>query len=63
VDGKPAAVASPFYQRDELASGQRVEGPAVIQQFESTVVVPPGGSLVVNSHGVLVADLNEGRSS
>jgi N-methylhydantoinase A/oxoprolinase/acetone carboxylase beta subunit len=61
IDGKPASVASPFYQRDELATGQRVTGPAVIQQFESTVVVPPGRSLVVNSHGVLVGDLTEGK--
>ena len=67
VDGKPTALPCPFYQRDDLAPGQRVTGPAVIQQFESTAVIPPDRSMVVDSHGVLIVDLTEtsgeGRTS
>ena len=46
IDGKPTALQCPFYQRDDLAPGQRVTGPAVIQQFESTAVIPPDRSMV-----------------
>ncbi|MCI0636584.1 MAG: hydantoinase/oxoprolinase family protein, partial [Actinobacteria bacterium] len=35
---------SAFYQRDRLPVGERIEGPAVLVQFDSTVVVPPGMS-------------------
>ncbi len=67
IDGKPTALQCPFYQRDDLAPGQRVTGPAVIQQFESTAVIPPDRSMVVDSHGVLIVDLTEtsgeGRTS
>ena len=31
-----------FYHREKLPVGERVEGPAVLVQFDSTVVVPPG---------------------
>jgi N-methylhydantoinase A/oxoprolinase/acetone carboxylase beta subunit len=36
-----------------------IEGPAVIQQFESTVVIPPGRSLTVDRHGILMAAIDD----
>jgi N-methylhydantoinase A len=33
-----------FYHRDKLPVGEQVQGPAVLVQFDSTVVVPPGAS-------------------
>lgn len=57
VDGEPAQLPCPFYDRDELAPGQVIAGPAVIQQFESTTVVPPDRSVEVNPYGILTADL------
>ena len=35
-------VETPLYLRSELPAGARVEGPAIIDQFDSTTVVPPG---------------------
>ena len=35
------AVDTPIYDRSDLPAGARVEGPAIIQQLDSTVVVPP----------------------
>jgi N-methylhydantoinase A len=36
------AVDTALYRRDELRAGARIAGPAVIEQLDSTVVVPPG---------------------
>lgn len=42
IDDKPKTVATPFYQREKLRSGNLVSGPAIIEQFDATTVVPPG---------------------
>ena len=36
------AVDTPIYARDTLSSGMSVAGPAIIEQLDSTTVVPPG---------------------
>ncbi len=36
------AVPTPVYRRDELAAGVRFTGPVVIDQLDSTTLVPPG---------------------
>jgi N-methylhydantoinase A len=45
-----------FYRRDGLPAGARVEGPAVLVQFDSTVVVPPGASAEVLPTGDVLID-------
>ncbi len=35
-------VDTPIFERDALAAGTRFEGPAIINQLDSTTVVPPG---------------------
>ena len=42
------AVDTPVYWRDDLPCGARVEGPAIIQQLDSTTVLPPGAALEVD---------------
>jgi N-methylhydantoinase A len=37
-----AAVETPLYLRADLPAGARLEGPAVVDQLDSTTVVPPG---------------------
>ncbi|MEQ1942639.1 hydantoinase/oxoprolinase family protein [Mesorhizobium sp. VNQ89] len=41
-DELPEAVDTPVYDRAELKAGMKVAGPAVIDQLDSTVIVPPG---------------------
>jgi N-methylhydantoinase A/oxoprolinase/acetone carboxylase beta subunit len=41
------------YDGDALASGHRIEGPAIIQRMGDTVVVPDGFSADVDSHRAL----------
>lgn len=35
-------VDTPIYQRDELPTEVELEGPAIIEQLDSTIVIPPG---------------------
>ncbi|MGJ4995568.1 hydantoinase/oxoprolinase family protein [Bradyrhizobium sp. HKCCYLR20261] len=41
-DETEMAVPTPVYDRDLLKAGMKVEGPAVIDQLDSTTLVPPG---------------------
>jgi N-methylhydantoinase A len=43
----------PFYERSRLRRGERIEGPAVIQENESTTLVMPGWHLRVDKSGNL----------
>ena len=40
IDGR--TVAATIYERDRLDIGAAVAGPAVVEQFDATTVVPPG---------------------
>jgi N-methylhydantoinase A/oxoprolinase/acetone carboxylase beta subunit len=48
-DGE-SAVASTVYERDGLDVGVTIAGPAVVEQFDATTVVPPGWSGRVDGH-------------
>lgn len=45
---------TPVYERASLPAGAHVDGPAIVQQFDSTVVVPPDASAFVNEWGTIV---------
>ncbi|THJ68383.1 methylhydantoinase [Arthrobacter echini] len=53
-DGKPATMDTGFYDRGRMSVGTDFAGPAVIEQYDATVVVPPGFSGTVDSAGNLV---------
>jgi len=44
---------TPTYDRARLQRGHRVSGPALIQEYASTTVLPPGDALVVDAMGNL----------
>lgn len=52
LDGKLVAV--PVWQMEELPSGQQIEGPALILQAHSQIVVPAGWHGKVDDYGMLV---------
>jgi len=54
VDGKPQSYPTPFYDRSKLGAGQSVKGPAVIEQYDTTVVVPPEFVATMDEHGNIV---------
>jgi N-methylhydantoinase A len=45
---------TPVYDRARLAAGNRVPGPAVIEQFDSTTLLHPGQAARVDPLGCLV---------
>ena len=44
---------TPVYDRYALAPGKRIEGPAIIEEWEASTVVSPGDSVTVDEHGNL----------
>ncbi len=47
-------VETPVYQRRRLAAGVRLAGPAIVEEVESTVVVPPDFALAVDAAANLI---------
>jgi len=47
-------VRTPVLSRDVLEPGHLVEGPAVVEEYSGTTLVPPGASVLVASGGHLV---------
>ena len=48
------------YLRAALAAGQRIDGPAILEERETTLVLPPGWRAEVQSHGGIVANRQAG---
>ncbi len=69
ADGPPAPIAHravvfarghpdvevPVYRRSDLGAGARFDGPAVVEERETTSVIRPGWSVEVGADGTLVA--------
>ena len=49
----------PVYERNALATGQRLDGPAIIEERETTIVLPPGWNATVDRFGCVVATLGK----
>jgi 5-oxoprolinase (ATP-hydrolysing) len=60
VGGRPERIVAPFYERDLLLAGDRIAGPAVVEQYDSTTVIPPGLSAQIDRHGNIVVDCTTG---
>jgi N-methylhydantoinase A/oxoprolinase/acetone carboxylase beta subunit len=54
VDGGLEQVATRYYDRAALKAGNRLEGPAIVSQYDSTTVIPPGVGARVDACGNIV---------
>jgi N-methylhydantoinase A len=52
---------SPIYERHFLKPGYQIDGPAVIEQVDSTTILCPNQSARVDEHGNLIIALAEGK--
>ena len=52
--GRDGSIATPVHRRDALAAGEVLTGPAIIEQLDTTTVVPPGFAVRVTAAGALV---------
>jgi N-methylhydantoinase A len=51
---------TPIYDRELLAAGARIDGPAVIEQTDTTVLIPPGAQGRVDRRLNIVIDVSGG---
>ena len=42
VDGEATSCPTPFFDREGLRAGDRIDGPAIVEQYDTTTIVPPG---------------------
>lgn len=54
VDGKPHTVDTPFLDRSKMPVGTEFAGPVIIEQYDTTTVVPPTFTGVVDEAGNIV---------
>lgn len=54
VDGTLEQVPTKFYDREALQAGNRIAGPAIVNQYDSTTVIPPGLTAEVDHVGNIV---------
>lgn len=52
-DGRTPVMAT-LYERDRLDAGAVLEGPAIVEQFDATTVIPPGWQAAVDRRGNLI---------
>jgi len=55
-------VETPIFRRSRLQAGTVIHGPAIIEQFDSTTVVPPGVIASVDQYLIIRLHLTEGLS-
>jgi N-methylhydantoinase A len=56
---KEAPAETPIYRRDALSVGDRLEGPAIVEERETTCVLRPGWVASVGEDGSLIAERKE----
>jgi N-methylhydantoinase A/oxoprolinase/acetone carboxylase beta subunit len=54
VDGELQQVPTRYYAREALKAGNRIQGPAVVNQYDSTTVIPPGFTAEIDAYGNIV---------
>ena len=56
VGGRPERRLTRFYERDRLLAGDRIDGPAIVEQYDTTTVVGPGLAAEIDEYGNIVID-------
>ncbi len=57
---EPKPIPTPIYRREDLARGQRIAGPAIVEQLDTTTIVFPDETLAVDRHGNLLITRRNG---
>jgi N-methylhydantoinase A len=50
-------VSCPLYDRDRLRAGNRIAGPAIVEQMDATTLIPPGAAATVDRYLNLLLEL------
>jgi N-methylhydantoinase A len=62
-DEADGPIACELYQRASLAAGECIDGPAIIEQMDTTTIVPPGFCALVHPSGNLFLSHDDKRAS
>src|SRR6516165_4479721 len=54
---RAAFVSCPIYDREKLVAGNRVEGPAIVEQMDATTLIVPGATATVDRYLNLLLEL------
>ena len=57
VDGSLEQVPTLYYDREALQAGNRLVGPAIVTQYDSTTVIPPGIEASVDRFGNIIIEV------
>ena len=57
VEGSLEQLPTRYYDRDALRAGNRLAGPAIVNQYDSTTVIPPGVEARVDRFGSIVIEV------
>jgi len=57
VDGELKALPTKYYDRPALKAGNLLEGPAIVNQYDSTTVIPPGYAAEVDRFGNILINI------
>jgi len=49
-------VETPIYERSRLVKDQVIGGPAIVEQLDSTIVIPPGFQAAVDASGTIIIE-------
>lgn len=52
--GRPRTITTPHYNRASLKAGNEIQGPAIVEQTDTTTIIPPGLTAAMDSHGNLI---------
>lgn len=63
VDGKARKLDTPRYARALLKAGNRIAGPAIVDQMDTTTVIPPGFVARVDRYGNIVITLSSDEAN
>ena len=62
VDGELVRLPTRYYDRSKLRAGDRIEGPGIINQYDTTTVLPPGFSAEIDRFGNIVMAVSAGAT-
>jgi 5-oxoprolinase (ATP-hydrolysing)/N-methylhydantoinase A len=57
TNGELREVTTRYYDRAALKAGNRLEGPAIVNQYDTTTVIPPGVSARVDRFGNILIEI------
>jgi N-methylhydantoinase A/oxoprolinase/acetone carboxylase beta subunit len=63
VDGSLEQVTTRYYDRESLRAGNRLAGPAIVNQYDSTTVIPPGVGAHVDRFGNIVIEVSSSAAA